>query len=53
VNLGGDADTNGAVTGALLGARLGAAAIPARWLDVLERRAEIEGTGQQLAALAG
>jgi ADP-ribosyl-[dinitrogen reductase] hydrolase len=53
VNLGGDTDTNGAVTGALLGARLGAAAIPPRWLDVLERRAEIEGTGQQLAALAG
>ena len=53
VNLGGDADTNGAVTGALLGARLGAAAIPARWLDTLERRAELEGVGRQLAALAG
>jgi ADP-ribosyl-[dinitrogen reductase] hydrolase len=53
VNLGGDADTNGAVTGALLGARLGAAAIPQRWLDVLERRTEVEATGRQLAALAG
>jgi ADP-ribosyl-[dinitrogen reductase] hydrolase len=53
VNLGGDADTNGAVTGALLGARLGAAAIPPRWLDALERRAELDGLGRQLAAMAG
>jgi ADP-ribosyl-[dinitrogen reductase] hydrolase len=53
VNLGGDADTNGAVTGALLGARFGTAAIPERWLSVLERRAEIEGLGGQLAAMAG
>jgi ADP-ribosyl-[dinitrogen reductase] hydrolase len=53
VNLGGDADTNGAVTGALLGARLGAGAIPERWLSVLDRREEIESTGRQLAALAG
>jgi ADP-ribosyl-[dinitrogen reductase] hydrolase len=53
VNLGGDADTNGAVTGALLGARLGTAAIPPRWLDALERRAEVEGLGRQLAAMAG
>jgi ADP-ribosyl-[dinitrogen reductase] hydrolase len=53
VNLGGDTDTNAAVTGALLGARLGAAAIPARWLDVLERRDELEAVGRQLASLAG
>ncbi len=53
VNLGGDADTNGAVAGALLGARLGAAAIPARWLDALERREEIEVLGRQLAGMAG
>ena len=53
VNLGGDTDTNGAVTGALLGARLGAAAIPERWLAALDRRQEIESTGRQLAALAG
>jgi ADP-ribosyl-[dinitrogen reductase] hydrolase len=53
VNLGGDADTNGAVTGALLGARLGAAAIPQRWLESLERRAELEAAGRQLAAMAG
>jgi ADP-ribosyl-[dinitrogen reductase] hydrolase len=53
VNLGGDSDTNGAVTGALLGARFGAAAIPERWLSVLERRAELEGLGQQLGTMAG
>jgi ADP-ribosyl-[dinitrogen reductase] hydrolase len=53
VNLGGDTGTDGAVTGALLGARLGAGAIPQRWLDTLERRAEVEGVGQQLAAMAG
>src|SRR3954462_6530473 len=53
VNLGGDTDTNGAVTGALLGARFGVGAIPERWLSVLERRAELEGLGRQLAAMAG
>jgi len=31
VNRGGDADTNGAITGALVGARLGEEAIPAAW----------------------
>jgi ADP-ribosyl-[dinitrogen reductase] hydrolase len=53
VGLGGDAAPNGAVTGALLGARLGAAGIPQRWLETLEGRAELEGVGQQLAAMAG
>jgi ADP-ribosyl-[dinitrogen reductase] hydrolase len=53
VDLGGDSDTNAAVTGALLGARLGAGAIPESWLSTLERREEIESTGRQLAALAG
>ncbi len=32
VNAGGDTDTNGAVAGAVMGCRVGAAAIPARWL---------------------
>jgi ADP-ribosyl-[dinitrogen reductase] hydrolase len=53
VNLGGDADTNGAVTGALLGARFGLRSIPERWLTALERREELEGIGRQLAAMAG
>jgi ADP-ribosyl-[dinitrogen reductase] hydrolase len=53
VNLGGDADANGAVTGALLGARFGVRGIPERWLAELERREELEGIGRQLAAMAG
>ena len=52
VNCGGDADTNGAVAGALLGARFGADAIPPRWLDALERRADLETLHGHLAALA-
>ncbi len=35
VNRGGDADTNGAITGALLGAYHGQAAIPQRWRDTV------------------
>jgi ADP-ribosyl-[dinitrogen reductase] hydrolase len=45
VNLGGDADTIGAVTGQLAGALHGAASIPARWRDGLQE-------GARLAALA-
>lgn len=37
VRLGGDADTNGAVAGALLGARFGALGIPSRWLKDVRR----------------
>jgi len=48
VNLGGDADTNGAVTGALLGARDGVSAIPKRWLDRLEPRAELAALADRL-----
>ncbi len=36
VRLAGDADTNGAVAGALLGARFGARAIPPGWLERIE-----------------
>ncbi len=52
VNLGGDADGDGAVTGALLGARLGAASIPSHWVDALQRRAEIEALTERLVELA-
>ncbi|MCA1669113.1 MAG: ADP-ribosylglycohydrolase family protein [Thermomicrobia bacterium] len=38
VNFGDDADTSGAVTGALAGAREGSAAIPERWLNALRPR---------------
>lgn len=37
VNLGGDADTTGAIAGALAGATYGLKAIPRRWLKVLDR----------------
>jgi ADP-ribosylglycohydrolase len=42
VNLGGDTDTIGAVTGAVAGARHGPESLPARWLDVIDERTELE-----------
>lgn len=55
VNAGGDTDTNGAVAGAVLGARAGAAAIPRAWLDNIRGVAEIERLAERLylASLAG
>jgi len=47
-NLGGDADTNAAVTGALAGARFGASAIPQRWLEPLHAREHISGLATRL-----
>jgi len=47
-NLGGDADTNAAVAGALAGARFGAGAIPMRWLEPLHRRDHIGGLAMRL-----
>ncbi|PLS84955.1 MAG: hypothetical protein CYG60_15080 [Actinobacteria bacterium] len=44
VRLAGDADTNGAVAGALLGARFGASAIPRNWLDALLARDVLLGS---------
>jgi ADP-ribosyl-[dinitrogen reductase] hydrolase len=52
VALGGDADTTGAVAGALAGARYGAAAIPGRWLDVLQPRAELVTLADRLFDLS-
>ena len=48
VNLGGDADTVGAITGALSGARWGMSAIPERWLEGLENRAGINARADAL-----
>ena len=42
VAAGGDTDTNGAVAGAVLGARYGVSAIPAEWLDCVPQRDRIE-----------
>ena len=48
VNLGGDADTVGAVTGALAGAKYGASSIPERWLKPLAWREELDATALSL-----
>jgi ADP-ribosyl-[dinitrogen reductase] hydrolase len=41
VRLAGDADTNGAVAGTLLGARFGAREIPSAWLSILREKREL------------
>lgn len=51
VGLGGDTDTNAAVAGALLGARLGRNALPDPWLDRLVDGAELEREAEELAEL--
>jgi ADP-ribosylglycohydrolase len=51
VMLGGDADTNGAIAGGLLGAKHGTAAIPRRWLDALGARHELLELANDLVAL--
>jgi len=48
VALGSDADTTGAVTGALAGTLYGASTLPARWLDVLHDVADIRALAIQL-----
>jgi len=52
VNRGADADTVGAVVGALAGAHYGLSAIPERWLSVLLDKEELVGKAQQLLQLA-
>ena len=49
VNHGGDSDSTGAIAGNLLGASLGEAAIPPRWLAVLELREETLRLAEELA----
>src|SRR4051794_15727949 len=49
INLGGDADTTGAILGAMLGAHLGVGAIPDRWLLRLQNR---DGIAPRARALA-
>jgi ADP-ribosyl-[dinitrogen reductase] hydrolase len=41
VNMGGDSDTNGAIAGAMLGAKFGPEGIPARWRERLECHDEL------------
>lgn len=52
INLGGDADTNGAVAGALLGASFGADALPEQWRTGLEGANELAGFGRALLLAA-
>lgn len=49
VNLGGDADSAGAILGAMAGAHYGVEAIPARWLSGLQNREGIEIRAEALA----
>jgi ADP-ribosylglycohydrolase len=51
VNHGGDSDSTGAIAGNLLGASLGEAAIPPRWLAALELREEILRLAEKLAEM--
>lgn len=51
VNLGGDADTIGAVTGALAGAAYGFGDIPDRWLVHIRSWWQLQELGQAIAAL--
>ena len=53
VSAGGDADTNAAVAGAVLGARYGASAIPQRWQNCIPQRERITGLADSLAGMAG
>lgn len=50
VNMGGDADTIGAVAGAVAGARFGADELPERWLEVLHGVDELRRLARSLDA---
>lgn len=52
VSAGGDTDTNGAVAGAVLGARYGAKAIPQRWLECIPGRVRLERLADNLVSAA-
>lgn len=52
VSAGGDTDTNGAVAGAVLGARYGVDAIPQRWLECIPQRERLEKLTDELLAAA-
>ncbi|WP_214020593.1 ADP-ribosylglycohydrolase family protein [Methanoculleus sp.] len=52
VNLGGDADTVGAIAGGLAGARYGCEAIPASWLAALHDREDLLALARRLALVS-
>jgi ADP-ribosylglycohydrolase len=51
VNISGDSDSTGAITGNLLGAIYGASAIPQRWLTTLELKDVIETVARDLVSV--
>lgn len=51
VNIGGDTDTIGAVTGAVAGARFGTHGLPDRWVDDLDQAEALGRLGRELAEL--
>ena len=51
VNAGGDADTNGALAGAVLGARYGASAIPLRWTAYIPQKERLANLADRLVRL--
>ena len=51
VNAGGDSDTNGALAGAVLGARYGESAIPLRWTGYVPQKDRLADLGERLARL--
>jgi ADP-ribosylglycohydrolase len=53
VRIGADTDTNGAISGGLLGARDGVDAIPKRWLDKLQFRKEFEEIAIDILKIEG
>jgi ADP-ribosyl-[dinitrogen reductase] hydrolase len=53
INLGGDADTTGAVAGAFAGAFYGENELPARWLDVLFERERLAALAEKMASRHG
>jgi ADP-ribosyl-[dinitrogen reductase] hydrolase len=48
VNRGGDADTLGAVAGAVAGARFGASSLPPAWLDAIDETDELRDLAREL-----
>ena len=52
VSFGDDADSTGAVTGALAGAHYGASQLPASWLEGVQFRHQLEAEATRLLALA-
>jgi ADP-ribosyl-[dinitrogen reductase] hydrolase len=52
VSFGDDADSTGAVTGALAGAHYGASQLPVSWLEGVQFRHQLEAEATRLLALA-